>query len=128
MAKLPKQCPSCNAHLQITRLSCSKCGTDVYGTYLPDVFSRLEPNDFDFIVLFVRTKGNIKEMERELGISYWTIRSKLNTIVENMDLVNSLPSIEAVSSQREQILKQLNDGLISVQEAAQMLEALKIER
>ena len=128
MAKLPKQCPSCNSHLLITRLSCSKCGTDVNGTYPPDVFSRLEPNDFDFIVLFVRTKGNIKEMERELGISYWTIRSKLNAIVESMDSEQSQPNIEAVSSQREKILEQLNEGLISVQEAAQMLEALKLQR
>ena len=61
-------------------------GTEVTGQFSPDLFSRLTPNDFDFVVLFLKARGNIKEMERELGISYWTIRSKLNEIVDGLGL------------------------------------------
>ena len=86
MPKLPKRCPACNSNLNITRLTCPDGGTEVTGKFPPDLFSRLAPNDFDFIVLFVKSKGNIKEMERELGISYWTIRTRLGELVAQLGL------------------------------------------
>src|SRR5512146_2662335 len=112
MARLPRKCPSCAADLIVTRLSCPDCGTEVTGTFPPDIFSRLSSNDFDFIVLFVRTKGNIKEMERELGISYWTIRAKLNEVVNQIGLEET-PEPGTVTDKRQQILEQLNKGMIS---------------
>lgn len=125
MPKQPKQCPSCSANLMVTRLTCPDCGTEVSGQFPPDLFSRLPPADFDFIVLFVRTKGNIKEMERELGISYWTIRSKLNEIVEALEREQPTGSGNGgVEAQREEILALLNSGQISVTEAARLLEKL----
>jgi hypothetical protein len=125
---IPKKCPACNNDLVITRLTCSACGTEVAGTYLPDIFSRLSPNDFEFILLFVRTKGNIKEMERALGISYWTIRSKLNDIVQMLGAESAGDAPVDPSTQRQQILEQLNAGLITVPEAAERLERLKTKR
>jgi len=127
MAKIPKQCPSCQHNLVITRLSCINCGTEINGHYQPDFFSRLEPNDFDFILLFIRSKGNIREMERELGISYWSIRSKLNEIVESLGIGQDESTSDVVANERQIVLEQLNEGLISVQEAAIMLEKLKIK-
>jgi hypothetical protein len=128
MPKQPKYCPSCNTGLLVTRLTCPKCGTEVSGAYPPDLFSRLSSNDFDFLVFFIKTKGNIKEMERELGISYWTIRSRLNEIVDGMGLHQEEPALAEAANQREQILEQLNAGLVSVQEAAEMLDKLKSRR
>jgi hypothetical protein len=125
MAKIPKKCPSCQHDLSITRLTCQNCGTEVTGSYTPDFLWRLSPNDFDFIVLFIKTRGNIKEMERALGISYWSIRSKLNEIVEQLGLEDEGQQLEETTNQRQVILEQLNSGLISVQEAAAMLEKLK---
>jgi hypothetical protein len=127
MPRLPKKCPACSNDLYVSRLTCPRCGTEVNGSFPPDFFSRLAPNDFDFIVLFIKTKGNIKEMERELGISYWTIRSKLNEIVIQLGLeANGTPDErQATADRRQAILEQLNAGLISVQEAAGQLEKLK---
>jgi hypothetical protein len=152
MPKLPKRCPACNANLNITRLTCPDCGTEVTGNFPPDLFSRLAPNDFDFIVLFVKSKGNIKEMERELGISYWTIRTRLGELVDQLGLEaaeaapapsqsapgntpaagmsGAAPVIdqarrEEISTRRQSILEQLNAGLLSVTEAAARLEELK---
>lgn len=125
MSKIPKQCPSCSQDLTITELSCRNCGTTVRGSYEPDVFSRLSPYDYNFVLLFLKTKGNIKEMERELGISYWTIRSKLNGVVDQMGL-------DAVSTQerdsgdsRQEILERLNRGEITANEAAALLSDFK---
>ena len=75
--------------------------------------------------MFVKSRGNVKEMERELGISYWTIRSRLNEIVVQLGLESPpLPS-EMDVARRQHILEQLNDGLLSVSEAAARLEELK---
>jgi hypothetical protein len=125
MPKLPKHCPACNTDLMVTRLTCPECGTEVTGNFPPDLFSRLSPNDFDFVVLFLKTKGNVKEMERELGISYWTIRSKLSEIVVQLGLSNGDDETEGPAALRQKILEQLNSGLLSVQEAAAQLEKLK---
>jgi len=125
MPNLPKLCPACNSGLMITRLTCPECGTEVTGSFPPDLFSRLAPNDFDFIVLFVKTKGNVKEMERELGISYWTIRARLNEIVAQLGLETAGLPAEDAATHRQQILEQLNEGLLTVSEAAARLEELK---
>jgi hypothetical protein len=129
--KLPRHCPACNSSLMVTRLTCPKCGTEVIGSFQPDLFSRLTPNDFDFVVLFVKSRGNVKEMERELGISYWTIRSRLNEIVDQLGFESAAPSTTATSStetaaaHRQQILEQLKVGQLTVNEAAVRLEELK---
>ena len=132
MPKLPRHCPACNASLMVTRLTCPNCGTEVTGSFPPDLFSRLAPNDFDFVVLFVKSRGNVKEMERELGISYWTIRSRLNEIVVQLGLESPASPASATGSaaaataaRRQQILEQLNAGLLTVSEAAARLEELK---
>ena len=125
MPKLPKHCPACNTDLMVTRLTCPECGTEVTGNFPPDLFSRLSPNDFDFVVLFLKSKGNVKEMERELGISYWTIRSKLSEIVVQLGLSNGDEEPDGPAALRQKILEQLNSGLLTVQEAAAQLEKLK---
>jgi hypothetical protein len=131
MQKIPKSCPACDSRLIVTELSCPSCGTEVRGQFEFDLFSRLSPTDFDFVVLFLKTKGNIKEMERELGISYWTIRSKLGEIVEQLGLEEpeETPEAgEAVAARRQAVLDQLSDGSISVEEAAAQLQRLKKKR
>jgi hypothetical protein len=125
MAKTPRKCPACAAEMIVTRLTCPKCGTEVLGSFEPDLFARLSPTDFDFVVLFVKSKGNIKEMERELGISYWTIRSKLNEIVDRLGLEPPASDREEATERRQAILERLNQGELTVQEAADLLEQLK---
>jgi hypothetical protein len=126
--KLPKQCPACSASLVISRLTCPNCGTEVTGSFPPDLFSRLAPNDFDFVVLFVKSKGNVKEMERELGISYWTIRARLNEIVDRLGFESPPEPPGDAAARRQAILEQLDAGLLTVEEASTRLEALKNKR
>jgi hypothetical protein len=131
MTQMPKSCPACSSRLVVTGLSCPNCSTEVRGRFEFDLFSQLSPNDFDFVVMFLKTKGNIKEMERELGISYWTIRNKLGEIVAQLGLEGQFErpvTGESIAARRQAILDQLSEGLIGVEDAAAQLEKLKVKR
>jgi len=71
----------------------------------------------------VRSRGNVKEMERELGISYWTIRKRIEDLVEELGL-SAKPATPTKIDRRE-ILERLKAGEISPEEAAHLLEGGK---
>ncbi|MFZ0545267.1 MAG: DUF2089 domain-containing protein [Candidatus Promineifilaceae bacterium] len=124
MRKILEECPTCGDTLVVTELSCDSCGTVIHGRYSPCSFCRLSPENLAFLEVFVRNRGNVKDMERELGVSYWAIRNRLNEVVEEMDRENPPPEPPADpgrTARRKDILEQLNQGKISVAEAADLL-------
>jgi hypothetical protein len=123
MRKILEQCPTCGDALVATELSCDSCGTVIHGRYAPCPFCRLSPENLAFLELFVRNRGNVKDMERELGVSYWTIRSRLNEVVEEMDN-DAPPPNPGQTAHRRDILERLNQGKITVAEAADLLNQL----
>ena len=124
MRKILEECPTCGDPLVATELSCDNCQTVIHGRYAPCPFCRLSPENLAFLEMFVRNRGNVKDMERELGVSYWSIRNRLNEVVEEMgegpDMPPPPPS-PGQSSRRRDILERLNQGEISVAEAADLL-------
>jgi hypothetical protein len=84
MKILPTQCPSCQADLQVKRLTCSQCETEVEGRYVLPLLARLNPDDQAFIQLFVQASGSLKEMAKLLGVSYPTVRNRLDEIIEKL--------------------------------------------
>lgn len=124
MRKILEKCPTCGDALVATELSCDSCGTVIHGRYAPCPFCRLSPENLAFLEMFVRNRGNVKDMERELGVSYWTIRNRLNEVVEEMDhehLPPPPPPNPGQKARRRDILEQLNQGEITVAEAADLL-------
>ncbi|HIE27709.1 TPA: DUF2089 domain-containing protein [Candidatus Poribacteria bacterium] len=85
MRKIIEKCPGCGQNLIITRLRCPACETAIEGNYAPCPFCKLSEESLKFLFLFVRSRGNIKDMERELGVSYPTVRSRLNAIIEELE-------------------------------------------
>jgi len=84
MKRTPSHCPSCDAELAVTGLTCLRCQTQVTGHYrLPPVL-RLRPEDQEFIERFVLSSGSLKAMASELGVSYPTVRNRLNDIIEQI--------------------------------------------
>ncbi len=67
-------CPICSGELAVTRLHCRACGTTLEGDFNVGRFARLSREQFALLESFLRSRGNLKEMERELGISYPTVR------------------------------------------------------
>jgi len=123
--KMPHQCPVCDHEMKISKLTCTYCPTKIEGEFSSCKFCRLPAEQLIFMEAFVKCRGNIKEVEKELGISYPTVRSRLDSVIEalgyGMDK-ERVPENEKVNSQEESlrrqgILEALERGEISAQEA-----------
>ncbi len=132
MRKILEKCPTCGGEFAVTELTCTTCSTVVRSAYSPCPFCRLSPEDLEFMLLFVRNRGNVKDMERELGVSYWTIRGRLNEVIGAMGLepggepeADAPPPPRAASADlaaaRQQVLDRLRRGELSAEEAAELL-------
>ena len=84
MKILPKYCPSCSSPLSVKRLHCEACETEVEGLYPLPPLSNLETEEQTFILEFVKASGSLKEMAKLMGVSYPTVRNRLNEIIENI--------------------------------------------
>ena len=122
MSLIPQICPSCSAPLAVTQLTCTSCGTGVVGRFELSPFFRLSPASLRFLEVFVRNRGNVKELERETGDSYWAIRRRLDEVIEEMGFAQQ-PKPD-LSTRRQEILGQLGRGEIDVAEATRLLTLL----
>jgi hypothetical protein len=86
---LPTFCPSCNAQLKVTCLKCHDCNTEVHGLFDLPVFVLLPQKEQSFILKFIKYSGSLKEMAKDLNLSYPTVRNMLDEIIEKIvDLEN----------------------------------------
>lgn len=126
--RMPSRCPVCSGELTVTRLHCHQCNTTVEGSFEANKFSRLSPEQLEMVEIFLKSRGNIKEVERELGISYPTVRSRLDGILEALGYRTEPAAAEegnqARQSRRKEILDRLNRGEISSDEALNLLKTL----
>ena len=87
-------CPVCTSELTITRLHCRSCGTALEGEFGVGRFGRLDREQMSLLESFLRSRGNLKEMERELGISYPTVRGRVDSLVRALGLSDGAPTDE----------------------------------
>lgn len=129
MHKMLTKCPNCGGDLECTRLSCTNCETVILARYAPCSFCKLSADSLHFIESFVKNRGNLKEMERELGQSYWSLRARLNEVIAELGFETgseeAVPNEAELAVQRHEILERLNRGEIKAEEAAQLLSALR---
>lgn len=114
-------CPVCSDKLEITELSCESCATVMKGHFGNLAFSELSKEQIDFIKVFVKCRGNIKEVEKELNISYPTVRNKLNEVIESMGYEVD-ESGEEEKNTKEEVLCMIKEGKITVEEAVKLLK------
>lgn len=132
-------CPVCSGELTIARLHCRTCGTALEGEFGVGRFGRLDPEQLSLLESFLRSRGNLKEMERELGISYPTVRGRVDALIRSLGLADGRDSdadftedvdedaaSEAGESaaERRDILERLARREISADEAATALRDL----
>ena len=79
-------CPICGGELAVTRLHCRSCATTLEGDFNVGRFARLSREQFALLESFLRSKGNLKEMERELGLSYPTVRARVEALLRALGL------------------------------------------
>ena len=108
------------APLVIERVRLPEKGIAVEGAFALPQLARLSLEDQIFVTAFVRSHGSIKEMEQTFGVSYPTVKARLNRIASQLEFVDTNPS-----PSRAEVLERLNQGEISAEEAIKALEALK---
>jgi hypothetical protein len=117
------KCPICTAQLHVSRLECASCGTRIEGSFSLGRFRQLSPEQLDFLEAFIRARGNLRDLERELGVSYPTIRSRLDAVIRALGFQTEVePDLGAETEKRKEILRQLADGRIGPDDAAALLE------
>jgi len=121
MNQLLTVCPVCGEQLAVTRLHCRSCDTVVEGQFETGRLGRLSPEQIDFVETFIRCEGKLNRMERELGMSYPTLRARLGEIVSQMGFQLG-PGPAPSDEERHHILDQLAAGEITSEEAMRQLE------
>jgi hypothetical protein len=123
-------CPVCSGELAVTRLHCRTCGTTIEGEFSVGRFARLGRDQHALLESFLRSRGNLRDMERELGISYPTVRARVEALVRSLgfgprgDESEPEPDTTPETGTREAILERLARREISAEEAATAIRAL----
>lgn len=122
MHPMPSLCPVCGDRLEVTRLHCRSCDTTMEGYFEPGRIFRLSPEQLAFVETFIRCEGRLNRMEREMGLSYPTLRSRLGDVIEAMgfQVGPELPGI--TDEERHRILDDLAGGKITSEEAMRLLQ------
>lgn len=129
MRKVLEACPTCGGPLVVRELECERCQTQVRGRWSPCAFCALTDDQLVFVRLFVEKRGNLREMEKTLGVSYPTVRGKLEEIAARLsgDAVPGGPASEeapgVMGEARWELLRQVAEGKLSAKEALARLRA-----
>lgn len=112
------KCPICSAKLKVSRLKCNKCGTVIENEFEFSKFEYLSGEQLGFMEVFLKCRGNIKDVEKELGISYPTVRAKLDEVVSALGYtVVKKPTVAS-----KDILDMLEKGEITPEQAINMMK------
>ena len=118
------KCPVCGQNTEVTAISCNDCGTRIEGHFQLCRFCRLTEEQKSFIETFVKCRGNIKEVEKELGISYPTVKNRLEDAANALGYSNTpdyIYSDTEASSRRKEVLDRLENGELTVEDALDLL-------
>lgn len=124
--KMVGRCPACGSELAVTRLQCFDCDTVIEGRFETCSFCLLTREQKEFVETFLRARGNIKEVERELGISYPTVRNRLDQVLRTLGYdVRVSEEDDQADRKRKDILARLNRGEVTPDEAIKLLKQIR---
>jgi hypothetical protein len=113
---LVSRCPVCESSMAVSELTCESCGTSIRGRFpVPDL-CRLPEDLYQFLLVFVKNRGVIRDVEKELGISYPTVRSRLDAVLAALGYGEQVGR-----SDSNEVIEMLERGEITPEEAEKML-------
>ena len=83
--RLPLRCPACDSTLKVGRLFCEECDTEVCGSFELQVLARLTENEQQFAIAFIKSSGSLKDMAKNMGVSYPTVRNVLDDLIDKLN-------------------------------------------
>lgn len=117
--KVLSKCPVCSSRLKITKLKCTQCGTIIENDFELSKLEYLSNDQLKFMEIFIKCRGNIKEVEKEMGISYPTVRAKLDEVVAALGYTVTRSKDMPAS---KDIIDMLEKGEITAEQAINMLK------
>jgi len=117
----PAACPVCGDRLHLTRLACDGCGTELAGHFPASEFGALDAADLDLLRVFLRSRGNMKDLERHLGVSYPTARARYDAVLAKLGLTPPAAEPSRPDPEKVALLRGLADGDVDLEEAAAKL-------
>lgn len=121
---IPIKCPACDGGVIVTELACAKCKTSIKGAFELNELATLSADHLAFLKVFMAARGNIRQVEKNLGISYPTVRARLDALIKAMGL--SAPS-EGLGRRKAEIIGRLERGELDAQAALKLLKELEGE-
>jgi hypothetical protein len=112
----------CGEHLSVTRLGCTACGSELAGLFAPCEFCALSTAESDLLRVFLASRGNLREVEKHLGVSYPTARARFADLLRTLGLADEPEP--AAGPTRDQILAEVASGALSPAEATELLRTL----
>lgn len=116
--KLISECPVCGGNLKAVKLNCTTCGTIIENDFSLSKFEQLTNEQLNFVEVFLKCRGSIKDVEKELGISYPTVKSRLNDAIAALGYEVE----EERSTELKSIIDSLESGELSPEEALKKLK------
>ncbi|MCM1042833.1 MAG: DUF2089 domain-containing protein [Corallococcus sp.] len=117
MLKIPAKCPICGGETFVETVRCQKCNTAIVNKFGVSVFDKLTEEQLDFVLKFIGVEGNIREMEKALGVSYPTVKARLAEIQNILGLKQ-----RSKAEKQMDVLEQLESGALSVEKAMELLK------
>jgi len=115
----PLNCPVCNERLALTRLTCPACDTELAGGFASCEFCALTNEDREVLRVFLASRGNMKDLERHLGVSYPTARARFDALLSKIGIDRPAG---APTPTRVELMEQVARGEIDIEEALKRLE------
>ena len=121
MPELSTRCPYCYGKMQVRALRCTECRTEVTGDFAAAKLMRLSADQQEFVTQFVLASGSLKEMASLLGVSYPTVRARLDRLIEALR-----KDVQEAEDRRAAILDAVEEKKLSPQEAARILKQIPV--
>lgn len=119
----PRDCPVCGDELEVTRLGCSTCGSELSGRFASCQYCALGEQDRQILRTFLVSRGNMRELARDLGVSYPTGRQRFTEMLARLGLEDSTGNAPDAGPAREDVLRRLAAGELDLDEASALLNA-----
>lgn len=115
----PRECPVCTSPLVVTGCGCPGCGTGITGEFRMCRYCALSDDETEMLRVFLVSRGNMRELEKHLGVSYPTTRQRFADLLVKLGLED--PAATAAKADRDKVLADLAAGRLSIDEAETLL-------